>query len=64
MLVKIGVTWYDSTHVPICLRLSEMDKRNIASMAADNPLYCRFPSSLPPKVVAAWAEDKEYKPGG
>lgn len=43
MRVKIGDTWYSSSDQPICVQLSEQDKRNISNMLPSADKYASFP---------------------
>jgi hypothetical protein len=45
MKVKIGNTWYDSMHEPICVELTDKDKENIQNMLPESKKYACFPDS-------------------
>ncbi len=43
MRVKVGETWFDWRDVPICVELSDDDKRNLSNMPAHCTRYALFP---------------------
>ena len=46
LTVKVGDAWYSSQSQPICIVLSDSDKRNIAAMNDDCNRYASFPEAF------------------
>lgn len=61
MKVKIGGHWYDSEKQPICIDLTEQDKKNIAAMDPDYTKYAVFPdaSELEPRQMFDWMSNEQ-----
>jgi len=56
MRVKIGDIWYDSNETPICIYLTDQDKRNIADMLTECSKYAVFPDdkAMSADEMRAW----------
>lgn len=59
MRVKLGVTWYDSEDVPLCVELAAEDRQRIADMAPGATRYAAFPDDCPPALIEAWMKDRD-----
>ena len=60
MKVKIGDAWFDSSEVPICIKLTEQDKINIVNMSPEAKKYAVFPDieSISKEEMLEWMRDE------
>lgn len=60
MRVKIGDTWYEPTDEPICVELTEDDKKNIADMPVEGFKYAVYDEKMVSgEAILDWMRDRK-----